>query len=392
MSGIAVIPARGGSKGIARKNLQKVAGLPLVAHTILAARAARSIVHVVVTTDDPEIESVARSFGADVVRRPAALAGDHASSESALLHALDDLEARGVVLPELLVFLQCTSPMTTAAHIDGTVDTLLQRRADSAFTAAPFHGFLWDEGEDGEARALLHDKTHRPRRQDRVLPFVETGAVYVMRIAGFRAARHRFFGRTVFCPVPPEVAIEIDDPADLSIVRARMQSQAKDPGALPPRIRALVMDFDGVLTDNRVWTASDGTESVACSRGDGMGVSRLRELGLALLVLSKERNPVVAARCKKLGVPVIDSTDDKPTVLRAWLGERGIALEDTIYVGNDVNDLGCMRIVGCGVAVADAHASVLAEARMVLPLPGGHGAIRVLAEWIEAARSGEAAS
>ena len=108
---IALIPARGGSKRIPRKNLLPLAGLPLVAHSIRHAIAAHAVSEVYVSTDDPEIADVARTFGAEVVMRPTELAGDQATSESALLHALDDRARRGLPDPELVVFLQPTSPV-----------------------------------------------------------------------------------------------------------------------------------------------------------------------------------------------------------------------------------------------------------------------------------------
>src|SRR5262249_10336849 len=153
-----------------------------------------------------------------------------------------------------------------------------------------------------------------------------------------------------------------------------------DRAPFPREIGLIVFDFDGVMTDNRVWVAADGTEWVACSRSDGLGLERLRRLGLALLVLSTEVNQVVAARCRKLGLPCEHGVADKAGRLRDLLADRGVDPSQVIYVGNDVNDLACMRLVGCGVAVADAHADVLAAADFVLSRPGGHGAVRELCD------------
>lgn len=151
---------------------------------------------------------------------------------------------------------------------------------------------------------------------------------------------------------------------------------------LPDRVSAVVFDFDGVFTDNRVLTFQDGTEAVLCSRSDGMGIELLRGVGLPMVVISKERNPVTTARCAKLGLEVVQGVDDKVPAMTAWLAEHNLDPAHSIYVGNDVNDLPCMRLVGCAVAVADAHPAVLAEADVVLPEPGGNGAVRFLAEAI----------
>ncbi|SDA36739.1 acylneuraminate cytidylyltransferase [Sphingomonas sp. NFR15] len=383
MQTLAIIPARGGSKGIPRKNVLPLGGVPLIAHSIHAARAASRVDRVVVSTDDDEIASVARRYGAEVVRRPAELASDTASSEAALLHTLDALREGEGYEPDLLVFLQCTSPLTAPEDIDGTIAALIDRRADSALAVTPFHYFLWGEDADG-AHGVNHDKSVRLMRQQRTPEYLETGAVYVMKTEGFRAARHRFFGKTVLFDTPIERRLEIDEPADFRIAEERIaRLTARAPG-LPPRVSALVMDFDGVLTDDRVFVSETGEESVVCSRRDGMGIERLRAAGLPMLVISKETNPVVAARCRKLRLPYQHGIEGKLAVLQAWLAEHAIDPAETLYVGNDVNDLECMAAVGCAVAPQDAHPRALAAAALVLDADGGRGAIRLLADLLEA--------
>ncbi len=148
----------------------------------------------------------------------------------------------------------------------------------------------------------------------------------------------------------------------------------------PGGIRALVMDFDGVLTDDRVLVSEDGKESVLCSRGDGLGLGMLRQTDIQMLILSKERNGVVRARANKLQIEARNGIDDKLSVLNDWVRERGITLADTIFVGNDVNDLPCMLAVGWPIAPADAHPDVRKVARHVTTAKGGRGAIREIAE------------
>ena len=230
---LAVIPARGGSKGIPGKNLRPVAGAPLLAHAIRAARGARSVNRVVVSTDDDAIAAAARAEGADVVRRPAEISGDTASSESALLHTLESLAAEGC-RPELLVFLQCTSPLTLAEDIDAAVEALRRKGADTAFTATPFHGFVWREEADGNAAGVNHDKAVRLRRQDRPPEFVENGAVYVMKADHFREKKHRFFGRTVMCEMPAERSLDIDGPEDLALADRILSARRTGDGGGSP--------------------------------------------------------------------------------------------------------------------------------------------------------------
>ncbi|MDX6353534.1 MAG: hypothetical protein QOF98_437, partial [Streptomyces sp.] len=134
---LAVIPARGGSKGVPGKNLAAVGGVPLVARAVLACTGARRVGSVVVSTDDPSIASVARSAGAEVVLRPVAIAGDTATSEAAVLHAMDAHEAMSGSSADVVLLVQCTSPFITSEEIDGVVAAVVDGGADTAHTVAP---------------------------------------------------------------------------------------------------------------------------------------------------------------------------------------------------------------------------------------------------------------
>lgn len=219
---LAIVPARAGSKGIENKNLRRVAGRSLLQRTLDCAAASRAVGEVVVTTDGDAIARAAEASGATVVHRPADLATDEASSESALLHVLETLTAeRDEDLPPITVFLQCTSPLTRPEDIDGTVGALLSAEADSALAMTRFHGFLWRQGSDG-LQPVDHPVDRRERRQEREARFLETGAVYAFRTQGFREARHRFFGRVVGYEMPPGRVLEIDHPDDLRAAERRL--------------------------------------------------------------------------------------------------------------------------------------------------------------------------
>lgn len=219
IAAMALIPARGGSKGIPGKNLQEVGGIPLIGRSVQAALASSRVSRVVVSTDDDDIATVARCHGAEVVLRPEHLSGDTASSESALLHALD-LLSKHESLPPRLVFLQCTSPFTNGQHIDQVLAALDTPSVKSSFAVAPWHGFLWRSDGSG----INHDP-HKPRqrRQDLETAYLETGAIYAMDMEAFRAVGSRF------CPPCQPVVInhpapEIDTPNDLVLCRALAQA------------------------------------------------------------------------------------------------------------------------------------------------------------------------
>ncbi len=377
MSVVAIIPARGGSKGVVGKNLRRVGGIPLIVRAVDAARSSRLVDRVIVTTDDPIIAAAARSAGAEVVDRPAEFSGDQASSESALLHALDQLHGD----PEVLLFIQATSPFINAPEFDEAIERVRSGWEDVVFSAKETYAFLWQLSDSG-ATGLNHDAGVRPRRQDREPHYQETGAFYVMRTAGFREAGFRFFGRVGVTVVDERGAIEIDgqDELDVANALAPLLDPMRDDRAITAD--AVVTDFDGVHTDDRVHIGADGSEFVTTSRADGMGVRLLRESGIPMLILSSETDPVVSGRAAKLRVDVLQGPIDKAVALQTWAADHGIELDRIAYLGNDVNDLGCMELVGWPIAVPGAVPEVISAARVVLETPGGHGAVRELAERI----------
>jgi 3-deoxy-D-manno-octulosonate 8-phosphate phosphatase (KDO 8-P phosphatase) len=156
--------------------------------------------------------------------------------------------------------------------------------------------------------------------------------------------------------------------------------------SLLANLRLTVFDFDGVFTDNRVWVNERGEESLAFSRSDGLGLRRLDEVGVRYLIVSMERNPVVAARARKLGVECVTGVEDKLGVLRERVSRDGLSLDEVAYAGNDVNDAECLRAVGLPVVPADAWPEVKVLARWVLERPGGHGCVREFCDAVWEAR------
>jgi len=149
---------------------------------------------------------------------------------------------------------------------------------------------------------------------------------------------------------------------------------------IPELVSLLVLDFDGVLTDDRVYVNQHGEETVAAHRGDGMGIAQVKKAGIEVIILSKEKNPVVKARADKLGIPVYQGIDEKGPELISILADRGISSESVVYLGNDINDLPCFSLVGLAAAVADSHPLVIEKAQLVLSKNGGHGAVRELCD------------
>lgn len=389
MNILAIIPARGGSKGIPRKNIQPLAGKPLLAYTIEHARQTPAVTRVVVSTDDAEIAAVAEQYGAEVIWRPAEISGDDASSESALLHALDHLRDTEGYEPDLVVFLQATSPLRQPDDIQKAIEALQREQADSLFSACPVHGFVWRrEGE--KLSSLSYDYRHRPRRQEvSGEDLIENGSIYIFKPTVLRQYGNRLGGKIAVYQMHPLDSFQVDEPGDLRLIEQLLPLRCPKPRPDLATIRLLVLDFDGVMTDNRALVDEEGREAVWVNRSDGWGIARLREAGVEVVVLSSETSPVVAARCHKLGIAYQQAEEHKEAALRQLAASRGLTMQQVAYVGNDVNDLECMRLAGISAAVADAHPEVLRAAHLILSHAGGKGAVRELCDLILTERQEE---
>jgi CMP-N,N'-diacetyllegionaminic acid synthase len=214
---LAIIPARGGSKGIPRKNLVCLAGRPLLGYTIEHAQQAASVTRIVVSTDSPEIGEFAAANSAEVVWRPPEISGDTASSESALLHVLGELERIEKYTPQLIVFLQATSPLRRPCHIEESIGQFDREGADSLFSAYRLHGFLW-RATEGNPSPLSYDFQRRPRRQEAPEDLVENGAIYLMKHWVIKRLGCRLGGRVSVYRMPADDSLQVDEPKDLPLI------------------------------------------------------------------------------------------------------------------------------------------------------------------------------
>lgn len=400
---LAIVPARGGSKSIPRKNLRAFAGHPLLAYSIEAARQATSITRVIVSTDDEEMAAAARAYGAGTpFLRPPDLAEDHTRDLPVFEHALRWLAEHEGYRPEVIVQLRPTSPIRPRGCVDRAVALLLaDPEADSVRGVVPSAQNpykMWRRGADGRLAPLLSDGLSEPwnmPRQELPPTFWQTGQVDAIRSRAILKLGSMSGRRILGLDIDARYAADIDTPADWQRAERLYADPALDivrigpaPRPLPADVRLVVLDFDGVMTDNRVWTDAEGRELVAADRGDGWGLARLRARGVDVVVLSTEQNPVVAARCRKLGLPCVQGVDDKASALTALLAARGLSGRETLYLGNDVNDVPCFPLVGCAIVVGDAHPAARAAADRALARPGGFGAVRELCDLLIARMEG----
>ena len=377
----AVIPAQGGPKSIPSKNLVDFCGKPLIAWSINQARQSSIANRVYVVTDDVAVASVAQTAGAKIIWSPAEPVTDTASPEDALLCALSEIEKE--IKVDIALLLQATSPLREEYDIDNAIHSLVSAKADSLFSAAVLEGFrIWRKDQDAIKR-LSFDQRNRGRCQYRNPYYLENGSIYLFKPEVLRRHHNRLGGNTVMYEMAMWKSLEVDNPEDLELctyyMRKRILRQ-DDRGRLPKDIKLMVYDFDGVMTDNTVLVREDGVESVFVSRADGLGIGRLRKAGFKQLILSTETNRVVSARAKKLRIEVLQGSEDKTRELADYCQSQGIDLAKVLYIGNDVNDLEAMGLVGYPVAPADAHPQVLAIAKYVTRARGGEGVIKEVSE------------
>ncbi len=215
---LGVVPARGGSRGLPRKNVLPLAGKPLIAWTVEAALAAETIARVVVSTDDDEIASVARAHGAEVVIRPAPLATDTAPTEPAVFHVLETLRAAEDYVPEAVALLQCTSPLRGAGIIDAGVRKLFETGCDAVMTVTPIQHWYLSGALDGEDAYMPHyDYQRRPRSQEMPHRYLEHGALYVTRTASLYRYGNRLGGDVRVVVMDPVRSVDIDGAEDFAL-------------------------------------------------------------------------------------------------------------------------------------------------------------------------------
>jgi YrbI family 3-deoxy-D-manno-octulosonate 8-phosphate phosphatase len=394
---LAIVPARAGSKSIPKKNVRFFAGHPLLAYSIAAGLQAKRVSRVMVSTDDKEFSDIARSYGAEVpFLRPAELAADDVTDLPVFEHALHWLIENEDYRPDLVVQLRPTSPIRPRDCVDRALEILINNpQADSVRGVVPSGQNpykMWRFSDDGSLEPLLQDagsESYNMPRQELPATYWQTGHIDAIRTETI--LEKKSMSGEVILPLLLDARYTVDIDtledwrrAEYTLLRSDLDPvlPGRERRSFPQSVSMVILDFDGVLTDNRVWVDGAGNEWVAANRGDGWGIARLKERGIEVVVLSTESNPVVTARCRKLGIAVKQNLADKASALKELFKESGVDPSETIFLGNDVNDLPCFPHVACALAVSDAHPRARSEADMVLQNPGGHGAVRELCDMV----------
>lgn len=383
---IAFIPARCGSKSIPLKNIKSFCGKPLIYWNLHAIEQCHSIDKVVVATDCDTIKQAVIELGlskTSVYDRDATNANDTASTESVMLEYikvanLDDMDQ--------FILVQATSPLTQSKDFDEAFATLEAEKADSLLSGVMTKRFFWNN----DATPLNYDYKNRPRRQDFDGLFMENGAFYINRVGNIKRDGNRLSGNIALHVMEEFTAVEIDEADDWLIAEKLMHKHILSKRSLPD-IKLFLTDVDGVLTDAGMYYSENGDEMKRFNTHDGKGFDLLREVGIKIGIITSENTKMVERRAKKLKVDHLHqgkAFGGKLEAAKHICEQEGISLEETAYIGDDVNCFDLLSSVGLAACPANALPTIKAIPGILqLEKSGGGGVVREFIEHILANRA-----
>lgn len=378
MKVVALVPLRGGSKSIPKKNIKNIAGKPLCNWVLDAALKSKKIDEVYVSTDSDDIKDIAVNFNDKiiVIKRPAELSGDKNTTEEAMLHFAGQVDF------DLLVTIQATSPLITAKDLDHAIADYFSGQYDTMLTAVPWKRFFWKK----DGTPINYDHMKRPMRQDFESWYMETGSFYITSRIGLLKHKNRLFGNIGIYELPPENAIEIDEPEDWEMVANLLEKRNTVMTNTERKLRGiklLVLDVDGVLTDSGMYYSADGEQLKKFSTRDGQGISLLREAGVKCAIITSENSEIARRRAEKLNMDYIFiGRRDKLNALNEILNKEEMAVEEVAYIGDDIYDIPVLKQVGFSSVPGDGHDSAKAVAGYICEHKGGQGCVREVCDII----------
>ena len=384
---VAFIPVRGGSKSIPLKNIRLINGRPLVYWTLDAAAGCREVDKVVVSTDSDEIRKVVEKYDSDkiiIIDRSEEVSTDIASTESVMLEFAGKYDFENIIL------VQATSPLLTEGDISGGIEKFRQEGIDSVLSVVRQKRFIWSESSD-KAYAANYDPLKRPRRQEFEGFLVENGAFYITSRKRLLDTRCRISGNIGLYEMPEETYFEIDEPSDWIIAEGLLKNSRKDKPGLKDKvqkIKCLLTDSDGVLTDGGMYYSENGDELKKFNTKDGMGFKLIKEKGFITGIITGENVEIVRRRAQKMKLDLVYlGVHDKMKAIDEICTKLNLKYDEIAYIGDDINDLEVIKNVGFGCTVSDAMQCVKEAADYVARLNGGQGAVREVVELILNMRS-----
>lgn len=378
---VAFIPVRGGSKSIPLKNIKPISGKPLVYWTVKAACGCKYIDKVYVSTDSEKIKETVESFKmgqeaslfakVEVIGRSAASASDTASTEFAMLEFAGNYEFDNIVL------VQATSPLLQNIDLDRGFEAYNEEGTDSVLSVVHQKRFHWANDEHGFTHPTNYDVFHRPRRQEFDGYLVENGAFYITSKTDLIKYQNRVSGNIKAVEMNEDSFFEIDEPSDWVIIEALMKKNGNTVPVDRPEIKMFLTDCDGCLTDGGMYYSEQGDELKKFNTRDGMGFALLRQRGIITGIITSESMDLNRRRAEKLKLDILEAgCKDKVAAVKKICTERGIDLANVCYIGDDINDLEVIKMVGFGCCPADAMTQVKEVVKYLTKARGGEGAIR----------------
>ncbi len=384
---VAFIPVRGGSKSIPLKNIKPINGKPLVYWTIKAACGCKFIDKVYIATDSNKIAEVVSAMKkgceaelfskAGVIGRSAESASDTASTESAMLEFASKYEFDNIVL------IQATSPLLTNKDLDKGFAAFAETGTDSVLSVVRQKRFHWGNDTNGFAHPTNYDVFHRPRRQEFNGYLVENGAFYITSKEDLLKTKNRVSGNIKAIEMNEDSFFEIDEPSDWVIIEALMKKNIIKAPSEIPEIKMFLTDCDGCLTDAGMYYSEFGDELKKFNTRDGMGFKILKEKGILRGIITGEKVELNRRRAEKLQLDILElGCKDKVSVVKQICEKHNVALENVLYIGDDINDIEVMKIVGYSCCPADAMPQLKDIAKYITIAKGGEGVIREIVEKI----------
>ncbi|KAG9471187.1 hypothetical protein GDO78_015534 [Eleutherodactylus coqui] len=373
----AVILARGGSKGIPLKNIRKLAGRPLIAWVLRAALDSQAFDSVWVSTDNDEIEKVAKEFGAQVHRRSAEVSKDTTPSLETIQEFLQHH-------PEVDIVgnIQATSPCLHPLDLAKVVDMIRNQGYDSVFAVVRHHMFRWREVKvpgEGTVPENLNPAC-RPRRQDWRGELFENGSFYFATKELISRGLLQG-GKMAYYEMKPEHSIDIDVDLDWPIAEQRVKRFGYFGKEVPTVVKLLVCNIDGCLTDGRVYVNQEH-ESISYSLRDLDGIQKLMEKGVTILLISQRNIHPSLISTMNLPCEVEVNTINKMAVLQMRMSEMGLSFYEVAYMGCSDSDVECLKFAGTSGVPVDASTAAKMTDSFSCTQGGGCGAIEEFAEHI----------
>ena len=379
MSVIAFIPARGGSKSIPGKNIKDFCGRPLIYWNLFALEKSELIDEVVVATDSEKIFKKVKEFNFSKVKlykRSSENAQDHSTSEAIMLEYINYAKLSST---DTFMLVQATSPFTRTEDFNNGLN--LMSTYDTVFSCAKIKRFIWNK----DGNPLNYDHNNRPRRQDFDGTFMENGAFCISSVSDIIYHNNRISGNIGICEMPEYTFVEIDEVEDwIMAEQLFLKHHSSEYKTNFNKIKLLLSDVDGVLTDAGMYYTEDGDEFKKFCTYDGMGFQLLQKTGIKVGILTTEDRNLNKRRAKKLGLDFdFHGAKDKLKIVKDLCIKENITIDEVAYIGDDINCFSLLSHVGIAACPNNAVDKIKAIPNIIqLNKNGGEGVVREFVELI----------